>query len=95
MTVQTFAGGRVSGSGAEPQDRLPQTQERLEIGVAEGAAVERRRKSRGVPLKVKVRVGFLPSKQRRTQLHGLQDRHLPLAADRPDRKPASPRQSPG
>ena len=61
MTVQTFAGGRVSGSGANLKTvyrKLKNASKSVSLKVPLSSSGERR----GRPLKVRVRVGFVPSK---------------------------------
>ena len=61
MTVQTYAGGRISGSGPELKTvyrKLKKASKSvsLKVPLASGSATRR-------PLKVRVRVGFVPSKK--------------------------------
>ena len=66
LTVQTFAAGRISGSGSGLQ-RSSASSSGPEIGVAEGPAVTGAGRNRGRPFKVKVRVGFVPKKKGRSR----------------------------
>jgi len=62
MTVQTFAGGRISGSGNNLKTvykKLKKASKSVSLKVPLSSSGE----NHGRPLKVRVRVGFVPSKK--------------------------------
>ncbi len=75
VTVQTFAAGRISGSGKNLKTvyrKLSGAKKSVTLKVPLSAGRHR-------PLKVRVRVGFVPSQTQPRHLDGVPQRHVPLA----------------
>ena len=89
LTVQTFAAGRISGSGSWPSSgskrsnglvkQVARNLSQAYKSVTLKVPLANKGKNKSKPLKVRIRVGFLP-KKKRSALAGIHDGRLPLEA---------------